>query len=274
MRSRNQTTLRWLLWAITACLAAMLSGSATGESDEVLEGALIAYAEGMQSEDRNIRIQRFTDSERLFQAALSRTGPSAALWTNLGNAALQAERPGSAILAYRRALILDPAYARAKKNLAHARERMPDWVPTPGAGGLFDTFFFWHNTLARSTRTTAAALCFVGLCALLAGSLLLRLPLLRYPAFVLGVIWVALIASVLADPSRFAHLEAVVTVPEAQARAADSINAPLRFGQSLPEGAEVRILEDRGGWLHIELQNGRDGWLTTHQVTRVAEEEP
>ena len=83
----------------------------------------------------------------------------------------------------------------------------------------------------------------------------------------------ALIASVLVDPSRSAHLEAVVTVPEAQVRAADSINAPLRFGQSLPEGAEVRILEDRGGWLHIELQNGRDGWLTQNQVRRVAQKE-
>ena len=90
----------------------------------------------------------------------------------------------------------------------------------------------------------------------------------------LGLIWLALIASVLADPSRSAHLEAVVVVPEAQARAADSINAPLRFGQSLPEGAEVRVLEDRGGWLHIELQNGRDGWIIQNQVKRVVEEEP
>ena len=150
---------------------------------------------------------------------------------------------------------------------------MPDWVPTPTSGGLVDTFFFWHNTLARSTRATVATLSFAGLCLFLAGSLLLRLPLLRYPAFLLGLIWLALIASVLADPSRSAHLEAVVVVPEAQARAADSINAPLRFGQSLPEGAEVRVLEDRGGWLHIELQNGRDGWIIQNQVKRVVEEE-
>ena len=273
MKSLKQTFLRLLPWAVAGALAILLVSPALSQTDETLDEALTAYAEGMQSEDRNIRIQRFTEAERLFQASLESNGPSAALWTNLGNAALQAERPGSAILAYRRALVLDPAYARAKKNLAHARERMPDWVPTPASGGLFDTFFFWHNTLARSTRSTLAVLSFAGLCFFLSGSLLLRVPWLRYPAFFLGLSWLALIASVLADPSRSAYLEAVVTVPEAQARAADSINAPLRFGQSLPEGAEVRILEDRGGWLHVELQNGRDGWLTHTQVTRVAEEE-
>ncbi|MFL2936519.1 MAG: tetratricopeptide repeat protein [Myxococcota bacterium] len=273
MKSPKQTILRCLSWAMAGALAILIASPALSQTDETLNEALTAYAEGMQSEDRDIRIQRFTEAERLFRASLESNGASAALWTNLGNAALQAERPGSAILAYRRALILDPAYARAKKNLDHARERMPDWVPTPASGGLFDTFFFWHNTLAGSTRATLAVLSFTGLCLLLSGSLLLRLPLLRYPAFLFGLIWVALIASALVDPSRSAHLEAVVTVPEAQVRAADSINAPLRFGQSLPEGAEVRILEDRGGWLHIELQNGRDGWLTQNQVKRVAQKE-
>lgn len=274
MMEAGNKTGRVRVWMLAAFGAILLTVSAGAQTQDALEQALTAYAAGMQSEDRDVRIQRFTEAERLFRAALSKQGASAALWTNLGNAALQAERPGSAILAYRRALILDPGYARAKKNLAHARERMPDWVPTPGSDGLFDTFFFWHNSLGRSTSTTVAALGFLGMCLLLSGSLLFRLPLLRYPAFVLGVIWIALIASVLADPARFAHQEAVVTVPEAQARAADSINAPMRFGQSLPEGAEVRILEDRGGWIHIELQNGRDGWLTTHQVERIVEEEP
>lgn len=274
MRSLSTRRLLSLTSAFTILLSLWLTAPIAAQSDDTLDAALKAYAEGMQSDERDIRIQRFMESERLFQAALSEHGPSAALWANLGNAALQAERPGSAILAYRRALSLDPAYDRANKNLAYARERMPDWVPTPAAGGLLDTFFFWHNTLAHSTRANAAAVSFLGLALFLSASLLLRLPALRYPAFALGLLWLALMASVLADPSRSAHLEAVVVVPEAQARAADSINAPLRFGQSLPAGAEVRIIEDRGGWLHIELHNGRDAWLTQNQVERVVEKTP
>ena len=94
-----------MLW-----LAAPLSAQTT----DPLGDALQTYADGMQNEERSVRIQRFMESERLFQAALSEHGPTAALWTNIGTAALQAERPGAAILAYRRALILDPAYDRAK----------------------------------------------------------------------------------------------------------------------------------------------------------------
>ncbi|MCH2186141.1 hypothetical protein MK280_09740 [Myxococcota bacterium] len=274
MKSRKARRLRRFTAVIVILPALFLMFPLSAQTEDTLDGALKAYNDGMQSEERELRMQRFMESERLFLAALSEHGPSAALWTNVGNAALQAERPGTAILAYRRALILDPAYDRAKKNLAHARERMPDWVPTPATGGLLDTFFFWHNTLAHSTRADLAALSFLGLALLLSASFLLRRPALRYPAFALGLIWLALMASVLADPSRLAHLEAVVTVPEAQARAADSINAPLRFGQSLPAGAEVRIIEDRGGWLHIELHNGRDAWLTHNQVERVVEKMP
>jgi uncharacterized protein YgiM (DUF1202 family) len=31
----------------------------------------------------------------------------------------------------------------------------------------------------------------------------------------------------------------------------------------------VRILEDRGGWLQIELHNGRNGWIIASALERV-----
>jgi hypothetical protein len=79
-----------------------------------------------------------------------------------------------------------------------------------------------------------------------------------------------LIASLAFDPARDAWQEGVVVVEEATARSADSINAPRRFGDLLPGGTEVRILEDRGGWLQIELYNGRNAWLTASNVERIA----
>lgn len=50
-------------------------------------------------------------------------------------------------------------------------------------------------------------------------------------------------ASLLLDPAAAASGEAVVTV-EVAARAADSAFAPRLFSAPLPEGTEVRILED------------------------------
>ena len=79
-----------------------------------------------------------------------------------------------------------------------------------------------------------------------------------------------LLISLTLDPARAARHEAVVVVDEALARAADSINAPRRFAEPLPAGSEVQILEDRGGWLQIELYNGRNAWLTASALERIA----
>jgi SH3-like domain-containing protein len=34
-------------------------------------------------------------------------------------------------------------------------------------------------------------------------------------------------------------------------------------------GTEVEILEDRDGWLRIELANGREAWVRSSSVKRV-----
>ncbi|MAI77476.1 MAG: hypothetical protein CL917_00885 [Deltaproteobacteria bacterium] len=269
MRSVQEGLWKKIGPALILVILSLLTGLEAISQDR-LSQALESYDQGMQSDDRNARMQKFRQAERLFQAALEQQEASAALWTNLGNAALQSERIGPAILAYRRALILDPSYDRAKQNLAHSRSLMPEWIPTPNQGGLLDTFFFWHTTVARSTRASLAAIAFAGVSLALSASLLLRVSPLRYLAGLLGIVFITLVASVAMDPANEAYLEAVVVVPDTAARAADSINAPLRFGQSLPSGAELRIIEDRGGWLHIELHNGRDAWLTQSQVERLS----
>ena len=91
----------------------------------------------------------------------------------------------------------------------------------------------------------------------------------RYLAGVSALIWLALVASLQLDNGTLGISEGVIVVADTPGRAADSINAPLRFGENLPDGAEIRILEDRGGWLHIELYNGRDAWIAESAVARV-----
>ena len=71
------------------------------------------------------------------------------------------------------------------------------------------------------------------------------------------------------DPARTAASEGVVVAREVLARAADSVNAPARFGEPLPGGTEVKILEDRGGWLQIGLHNGRNAWVSSSSVERI-----
>jgi hypothetical protein len=145
-------------------------------------------------------------------------------------------------------------------------------LPVPEPEGVLDTFFFWQRTVSSSAQADWAAGSFAGSALLLALAYAFRWATARYLGIFLAFTWLAWMSSIYLDPDSQAFNEGVVVVPDTVGRAADSINAPLRFGESLPSGSEIRILEDRGGWLHIELYNGRDAWLTASAVERVGQE--
>jgi hypothetical protein len=237
--------------------------------DELLEKAVAAYQAGLDGERRDTRLEGFRRAELLFAQARLGGAHSAALYANLGNAALQAEHLGPAVLSYRRALRIDPGYPVAKQNLDHARQQLPQWVPVPAEGGAFDSFFFWHRSVPADRRALFAAACFALASMLGAASIVRRSGTLRNAALIPLLAWIALVVSVALDPARTAAPEGVVIAQDAVARAADSGNAPLRFADPVPGGTEVRILEDRGRWLQIALHNGRTAWVNASTVGRV-----
>ncbi len=116
-------------------------------AEEILNQAVTAYTQAQAARHRDQRLAGFRQAQQRFEHAINQNIPSAELYTNLGNAALQAERPGSAILAYRRALVLDPDQMRAQQNLRHARTLLPAWVPRPRPEGALESFFFWRHFL-------------------------------------------------------------------------------------------------------------------------------
>lgn len=239
------------------------------DASKYVEAAVSAYRDAMESTQRDERLDRFRQAERLFAAAIEESGGSGELYTNLGNASLQAERLGPAVLSYRRALLMDPSLERARQNLQHARGLLPDWVPAPTEAGMLDSFFLWHDKLSGTDKLDLAALAFAIAMLSLAASIAFGLVPLRTVAGLSSAIWLALLASIAFDPSRAAGSEGVVVAREVLARAADSSNAPGRFGEPLPSGTELRILDERDGWLQIELHNGRNAWVPSSAVERI-----
>jgi tetratricopeptide (TPR) repeat protein len=236
---------------------------------ESVEDAVSAYTRGLNTVERDARLEEFRRAQRLFATAAGTGIENAELYTNLGNAALQAEDLGPAILAYRRALRLEPNHARARQNLEHARARLPSWVPRPAPEGALDSLFFWHRSVPHASRELLAAGCFAVACALVALGIRLRQSALRNAAILPFVAWGAFAGSVFVDPARADGRAAVVTLPEVVARAADSQLSPSAFAEPLPSGVEVEILEDRSPWLRVRLANGRDAWLLQSSLTRL-----
>jgi hypothetical protein len=254
--------------AIAACAA---PGVAQQPDVEQLEQAIASYRAALDTSERDSRLEGFRNAERLFSRIAAGGASNPELYTNLGNAALQAERLGAAVLAYRRALAIDPDHPRAVQNLEYVRTLLPEWVPKPESGGLLDSFFFWHKTLARSDRSLGAAIAFAVAALLLAAAVSFGQAALRTAAILPALVWAALIASVAVDVGGARLDEAVVIADEAVARAADSALAPSTLPAPLPGGVEVRILERRSPWIRIRLANGRDAWVAESALMTVTE---
>lgn len=240
--------------------------SSADDRELALTQALEEYERALGVEERSARLASFQRAQRRFGELVRAGIHNADLYTNQGNAALQAENLAAAILAYRNALALDPDHERAQQNLTHARTLLPRWVPSAQSESVLDTFFFWHRSLSRAERGLWAAALFAFAITLLAIAVRMRNRLVRNIAIFLLLCWAALLVSLLieTDPD-----DAVISAPEVVARSADSAHAQSRFAQPLPGGTEVTIVEERERWTQIELADGRDAWVPAQSVTRV-----
>lgn len=270
MRRTIPSTIAALLLAVALLAADPAQLRAADEAP--LEPAVTAYGEALELEDRDARLAAFAEAELLFRGAVEARHETDAvanadLWTNLGNAALGAERLGPAIHAYRSALRLDPDHRRAEANLRHARGLLPGWVPRPEEGGALDTFLFWHRRLSPAERSTLAALSFLLAGGLLAFGIARRRVGVRNLAVLPLLGWGALLATSPGFGS--AAEEAVIIVESTIGRAADSPRSPSKFGEPLPGGVEVRVLEEREGWRRIGLADGREAWVPTSSVAHL-----
>lgn len=240
--------------------------AAEADSEVTLEAARKAYQDALAITEREARTAAFARSERMFRQLVETAPASPALATDWGNAALGAQDIGRATLAYRRAMALHPRQERARRNLSWVRERMPEWLPTPEAEDASDSLFFWHHMLTLSERHIIAGVAF-------AAAVLLLIPwgrrqrALRRLAILPGVVWVAMIASIMLD--RPPLDQAVVVVDETRMLSADSAGAPPVLPKPLPAGTEITVLEDRDPWVRVALADGTKGWVQSTSVENV-----
>ncbi len=258
-------------------LPVLLACVSAATPEQLLDEAVTEYNAALDSTDRDERIQKFRRAELLFTRLAEGDGKDASgsirntdLYVNLGNAAMGAKRLGPAILAYRRALQLDPDHHRARQNLAHARTLLPDWVPRPEEGGLLDTFFAWSGRLSLVEFQTLAAIAFLVTAALIAAAIRWRQPVLRNLAVIPAIAWLVLLGAILFLTFGNDDDGAVVTLSEVVARSADSAGASPRFPQPLPSGTEVQVLETRDEWTRVRLFDGRDAWLPRSALEMVS----
>lgn len=223
-----------------------------------LKAARAAYQAALAEPDRDRRRSGFAEAE----AALCELARSYAdrpqLHADCGSAALLSQEPGRAVLAYRRALELDPRIGRARRNLAFLRERLPDWLPRP-RGGALESLLPLNQAMPRPHRHLALAVLVLAAVALLIPWSPRRRRVLASLAILPLLGGAVLVLSLLLE--RDSGRDAVVVLGGGTLRAADSSGAPPALARPLPAGAEVVVDEVRGDFTRVSLTDGQTGWL-------------
>lgn len=276
----GRTRLPRLFAAILASLLVMTAPPPTVAAGPLsLEQQRDALTRAIDAFDQAVAISRenSVEAERLFREAaagfetLIASGiRNAALEYNLGNTYYRLGELGRTVLHYRRAERLDPTDANVAANLAYVRQRVRPRIETTGQQKLVERLLFWQRFTSREQRFwLAAVLSAAGWLGLLAR---LRwrsgaLTGVAIGAVMLGVANAASVAWELHDEQ--SRPAAVVVQGEPVLRQGRGEGYEAVFSEPLGPGVEVRIIEQRGEWVHVELRNELRGWLPAGAVERV-----
>jgi hypothetical protein len=263
------------LTLLALCLVPAAAEAETINYHGMLDGAEAAFRKGVEYKDRFLQARpHFAKAADQYYKLHELGVRSPALYRNLGDAALLADRLPESIWAYHMSVALDPNNARAREHLAFARSKV--LYPPSGQGRLDpDTWPAWLH------RPTLRQLLWTWIAAYAVACVSVTISILRARAGrPLGAwVWLASIGAVLALTSGVAlwQMNQRVEADHASPLVVVAENTPFYLGNAtsypphaslprLPRGMEVRQIHRRGDWLQVRLTTGEIGWLPAERV--------
>jgi tetratricopeptide (TPR) repeat protein len=264
MTTRSLVSPRRAVILPLALIIVSLATFAVGEAraadppsrEQAFESANTAFADG-----------RFDEARQGFAALAASDGASPAILYNLGNAAFRAGKPGEAILAYERALLLAPRDQDVRANLRQVRKAAG--LPEAESGP-------WTRLVRALTSNGWAWLASAGLYLACAALLVRRLldgdgnprPMRSVLAATAGAGLAALLVAGAAYATRVGERDrAVVLDGDPKLRVAPYASATA--SSELTAGELVRIERQHEGFTLVRAASGRSGWMPSDAVGRI-----
>jgi tetratricopeptide (TPR) repeat protein len=207
---------------------------------------------------------KFADAANTYEKILQTGAQSPALLFNDANAEFKAGNLGRAITAYRRAALLAPRDTEIRANLQFVRNQ----VQGPAVRkGLWFRIAGWLEQLTLNEWTLLVAGAFWLAFLLLAARQLrpalgAKLKTATSVFIVLTVLSGAALGVQAAE--HFSKQTAVVVLAETTARSGPFDEAQSAF--TAHDGAELAVLDHRGGWIQVADGSGQIGWLPVKHV--------
>lgn len=240
------------------------------------ESPLTAQADSAYNADE------FRQAADMYLNVIQEEGPSAKLYYNLGNTYYRLGEMGNAILAYERALRLDPSDKDARNNLDFVNARITD---RPGERGTFlgnalDAMSAYAHS---NTWAWIAFVCFALTLAGLLAYLFSQAVAVRKVGFFGGILTfmicgVCLFFSYRAAAIATAGNVAIITVPSTILSTTPRV--PQDRSQEamlLHEGTKVTILDSvrsttdsiQSVWYDVEVDNSHRAWINSAAVQKI-----
>jgi tetratricopeptide (TPR) repeat protein len=264
------TSLRKHFLIVMTLLAAALSSVTVNALDKAEVWNLYRDAESSFRQGNELRKTDPAKARELFEKAalcfetLQREGEiqNGRLFYNLGNVYFRLGEIGKAILSYRRAERFIPNDINLQQNLNFARSRRLDKIESRPRTQVYRTLFFWHYDLNGLARAWLFAACSGCLWVLAGVYVLKRATWLRHAAIGCALLSLLLAGSLGVEAYEQTHIRSgVILDKEVIGRKGDSTTFEPTFKDPLHMGVEFRLVEERKGWLHIELADGRRCWI-------------
>lgn len=241
--------------AIPAVLTILTAPVDAAASDEAVASTYQQAVSAFENGD-------FGQARALFAGLIEAGHFAPEVFYNLGNTFYRLDDPGSAALQYRRATLLAPRHAEALQNLRFLRREYGFVESGSEAIRLFtrlvDRRTWTYLAVGGSWLALVAG---IGLITLRRGRMGAGLVLLA------GLMIAGTAATALIARSRFLPAPtdlAVITAKDARALTAPASDAGMVI--DLPPGSAVRVLEQRGKWDYVAIDDETRGWVPVEFV--------
>ena len=249
--------LRWFF----PCFLVVCFGCNTLPSEhlQTFQNALSAF----DAEDYPLSIN-------LYQQLLKDGVRSGAVYYNLGNAYVKADKPLHAIATYYLARRYTPNDPHLNANLL-AVLTDNGGLPPSAENSLIDSLLFWQNSVGLNAKMWGALLLATSTFVLGGIHLFRQFPLLKRCFIASAMLTVIALVSVGYDWYRYDGVEQVIVAQGGVPRKGNSEEYLPTFVSPVPFGTRAVILDERGGWYLLRFSNGQEGWLPQSQMIRVRE---
>lgn len=204
---------------------------------------------------------KFYEKALLRYQKINKSIPSGKVYYNIGNTYFRMGNIGQAIANYRRAEQHLPGDPNLQHNLVYVLGKRQDTIIPQQKETLLRALFFWHYDLSQNIRSTIVIYSYIGFWVIAGVVFLSPWRISPWSLAPFAAVTLLLASSLFLSNYGTKDAAGVITDLEVIARKGDSRSYQSSFTAPLHAGIEFILLERRGSWLYVELQDGRQCWL-------------